>query len=169
MLFDTFAHAILTGTAMFKAARQSYQSCLGRVLAERICLYCGLNGDAWDENIPTSIFNIVYRISRERRIEPRVPICRECDRLSAWRSFRTPEEKRRCIRTQLRSKYSTDLNTADWHEQEVEELGYGLATAVKAGVAGKQKTLHRIVWPRLRMKDRIRPPRAAKSKRSELT
>lgn len=137
---------------MFKASRQNYQSCLHRVMTERICLYCGLYGDAWDENIPSSIFSIVYRLARERGIDRRVPICRECKRLSAWRTFRTPEEKRRCIGTELRSKYGSDLQTADWLEEEFDELGYTLASAVKASVASKQILLHRLTWPRMRMK-----------------
>lgn len=137
---------------MFKAARQNYQNCLHQMMAERICLYCGLDGNTWDENAPPSIFNVAYRIARESHIDMRIPICRECSRLSDWRAFRTPEEKRRCIRAELRSKYGSNLNTADWHEEEVEDLGYTLGTAVKAGVASKQKLLRRMTWPRTRTK-----------------
>lgn len=150
LLRRTCDHAILTGTAMFKAARQNYQNCLHRVMTERICLYCGLNGDTWDEHIPSSTFRIVYRTARERHIDIRVPICRECKLLSGWRAFRTPEEKRRCIRTELQSKYGSVLNTAEWREDEVEELGYTLASAVKAGIESKQMLLRRLTWPRTR-------------------
>lgn len=137
---------------MFKAARQNYQNCLRQMMTERICLHCGLDGDAWDENAPSSIFIVVYRIARDSHIDMRIPICRECKRLSAWRAFRTPEEKRRCIRTELRSKYGSDLDTAEWHDEEIEELGYALGSAVKAGLAGKEKMLYRMAWPRTRMK-----------------
>lgn len=44
------------------------------------------------------------------------------------------------------------LGVAKWSQDEIDELGYSLQTAVKQGVHEKRRLERRLAWPRLRPK-----------------
>lgn len=111
-----------------------------------------MNADTVDRNIPRAAFGMIFQVTRTIGRDPDVPICRECNRLSADVAFRTPEQKRRHIRRALLSRHGSHLNVADWQEGEIFDLGYSLRTAVVAGVDQKECLEQRLKWPRLRPK-----------------
>ncbi len=69
-----------------------------------------MNAETIDTNIPSAAFGMIFQVTRTIGRDPDVPICRECNRLSADVAFRTPEQKRRHIRRGLLSRHGSHLN-----------------------------------------------------------
>ena len=75
-----------------------------------------------------------------------VPACGECNAIASDRVFKTIAVKRRFIHDRLRRKHASVLGMPEWSEAEISELGYGLQTVVRAGLAQKRVLQQRLAW-----------------------
>lgn len=122
------------------------------MMEDGICFYCGDDAGHSDTNIPRALFATVFKVARQGGMDPDLPVCRRCKTIGGRDVFRTPEHKRAHIRAAMISRDGKYLGVADWEEDELEELGYTLQTAVRQGVGEKCRLKRRLAWPRLRPK-----------------
>ncbi|MFN6980290.1 MAG: hypothetical protein ACK4NU_00035 [Brevundimonas sp.] len=119
-----------------------------KCLRSGVCLYCGDPASAHDVELPPALFPVLYRLAQQHAVTPDAPICTECRRATAGAVLTTPGQKRRIVHAAIRRRYASELRTATWDADELEDLGYGLRTAVDGGARQKALQLRRLRWPR---------------------
>ena len=125
-----------------------FHSCYPLIDNGGICVYCGVRADTLDHFVPTSITKALMSCTS---IVPmggmvKVPACRECNSIAGAILFKTIAAKRRHIQEHLRCKYSSYLETPDWSEEELDDLGRSLRERVEAGLKVRRWVTERLAW-----------------------
>jgi 5-methylcytosine-specific restriction endonuclease McrA len=113
------------------------------------CTYCGLPAESVDHVIPRNHRRAALAVGARwnARVADTVPACCECNQLASALVFRGVVEKRSYIHQRLRARYSWALKTANWSEEELDELGPTLRSSVDAAIAAKRLIHRRLRWP----------------------
>lgn len=112
------------------------------------CKYCGEAADGKDHFIPKAFTLTMQNLGWSVK-EVIVPCCRECNSTAGAKVFRTLTEKRKYIQSQYRIKYKKLINSPDWTEAEIEQVGPTLQSHVKYSQSAKKIIMARLRWPRL--------------------
>lgn len=115
------------------------------------CVYCGESATCLDHVFPIAMCGI-YAVSKQllqkfKRAFCLVPSCEECNRLASNTLHYTILDKRLFIQDKLRKKYKKHNNSADWGEDEINELGRNLQQHVRKMLSTKTKLVRRLNWP----------------------
>ena len=119
-----------------------------RLVRQSWCIYCGARATTIDHFVPVSVVASVLSLGWDINQGSRylVPSCGECNVLAGDNIFRSIGAKRRYIHTKIKHKYRRILALPPWSEDEIAELGYSLATAVRSGIAQKAYIEARLAW-----------------------
>ena len=125
-------------------------TCRLQAFKARPCLYCGLPADTKDHFIPRVYVSRMTQIRADLGAKAKliVPACRECNSTAGDHIFDTISEKRTFIKQQYRKKYRKLLESPNWTEDELNQLGLSLQTTIRASQAGKELMKARLRWPR---------------------
>lgn len=116
------------------------------------CLYCGQSADTKDHMLPIAI---AARIDwdapgvwdRHKSKLVTVPCCKSCNCIAGDRVFETLLEKRRYIQAMLREKNIKHLRTVQWDDDELEQLGKNMRSAVISAQRKREELEARIYYP----------------------
>lgn len=110
------------------------------------CVYCGASATAKDHFAPVSV--VASLMSMGLRVSGKflVPSCGECNGIAHDSIFVSIGAKRRYIQGRLKRKYSKLLNMPDWTEEELDEMGYMMRSAIIGGIAQRDYMRARIAW-----------------------
>lgn len=111
-----------------------------------ICIYCGLVADTGDHFVPLFIIHIIAANIEKIKGRILIPACRECNSTAGAKAFSSIGAKRRYISERYKKKYLKLLNSPDWNEQELNELGYVLQTKIRGQMALKTVMKERLRW-----------------------
>jgi len=118
-----------------------------------ICYYCGLLACTEDHVIPLSILNTLDRIADpetyRKLIKNRtmlVPACRECNCLLGSTYQKTLEERKAFLKKRLKQRYKKLLNTPDWSQAELNEMGPNLKKHIISCLYERDLIRRRIRW-----------------------
>jgi hypothetical protein len=75
-----------------------------------------------------------------------VPACLECNSTAGARVFSTPIKKQEYIRQRYRRRYKKLLESPDWTEIELADLGYSLQSYIKGSQEAKKILKKRLKW-----------------------
>jgi hypothetical protein len=104
-----------------------------------ICFYCGEMATVVDHVPPFvdySFFNCGFLI----------PSCRECNSYLSDIYFETIEERVKYIKNKLNTKYRHILDTPNWEEEELKNMGENFCREIKGMLKLKQITKERIKY-----------------------
>ena len=116
-----------------------------RVVNRGCCVYCGDVARTSDHFVPVSVVAMLVSVAKVHG-KFLVPACAECNAIAGDRVFRSVGAKRRYIQSRIAAKYRRILDMPHWSEAEIEELGYSLASSVRAGMAQKEWIIARLKW-----------------------
>jgi hypothetical protein len=120
--------------------------CRREAFSARPCMYCGVPADSRDHFVPRSYTNKMRAMGSSVHVSETVPCCRECNSTAGATIFSNVREKRFYIQDKYRNKYAKILNTPDWTQKELDELGPTLKSHVINGLRAKEITKQRIAW-----------------------
>lgn len=103
----------------------------------RICMYCGDPATDREHVVPKSIVG---------ENTDKVWSCSECNSIASDSLFETIEEKGEYIRAKLKHKYKKILEAAEWSDDEIEEMGYGMQKRIRSARTAKQWVKKRLQW-----------------------
>lgn len=115
------------------------------------CYYCGMPADSIDHVLPQSavakVANSGLGIAESLTTAHTeyVHACRDCNGRLGKRIFQTLADRKRFIKTRLRRKYQSLLESPAWTEEELNNLGPELQRYVR-----QQQHLRYVVQARLR-------------------
>jgi hypothetical protein len=109
---------------------------LRKTIEGRYCVYCGEIASCQDHFPPISV----------TRIGLLLPACHECNGLAGTDWSSDFWERCELVKNKLRGRYARWLNTPDWDDEEIAELGYNLRTNVTAWQEQKKIARTRIAW-----------------------
>lgn len=72
--------------------------------------------------------------------------CRQCNSILGNRYFRTIRDRRAAVKDSLRAKYHHLLESPDWTESELDEMGYALRSFIAGRMALKKQIRERLRW-----------------------
>ena len=95
------------------------------------CEYCGIEASYHDVILPNHI---------------PVPCCEECYVVISRYPPETLAERRRTVKRYLREKYNTVLNSPEWTETQLAELGPSLRLYIEGSQQLRQFICQRLAW-----------------------
>lgn len=101
---------------------------------ENICAYCGDSADTIDHTVPVSFVNQKPIVSRHFNLM-KVHACGECNSLAYDFLHQTFFELRLAIAESFVRKYDRELKTANWSEDEIDEMGKGMIDYIRSASA----------------------------------
>lgn len=75
-----------------------------------------------------------------------VPCCRECNVGLGAKTLWTVRERKEYIKRWLEKRYASYLRIPGWEEDELNEMGHSLQTAVLQGLLIRNQTRQRLRW-----------------------
>ena len=75
-----------------------------------------------------------------------VPSCRECNMVANDKVFNTFQGKRGHIKESIYKRYRKQLESPEWYEDEIEELGDGLRDFIKVSEVKRDIILERLSY-----------------------
>jgi hypothetical protein len=111
-----------------------------------LCVYCGQKASTLDHFVPLSVIYMLSDIRGVPREKITLECCSECNGIAGSNVFKSVAHKRSYIFAALREKYQRLLDTPEWSENELDELGYALRTFVAAGLQRREWIAERLKW-----------------------
>jgi len=115
-----------------------------------ICYYCGLeNPNTLDHTIPVSYYSSepVRKKGRKASHKDRVPLvdcCSECNTALSNKLFFDVRDRAGYLKEKYLKKYKKLLNSPNWDEEDLEDLGWSLRTTVKNSIRLKENIQNRL-------------------------
>lgn len=75
-----------------------------------------------------------------------LPACRECNGLAGTDYPYNFSARAALVKSKLRNKYSRLINTPEWSQDEIRELGRNLKTSVKGWANKRTVVMRRLAW-----------------------
>jgi len=113
-------------------AKYCTDSCRLAAFNAKDCFYCGAPADTRDHFIPKAFYYTIQNLKWDQK-QILVPCCKECNSTAGDRVFKSFREKRLYIKERYLKKYAKYLDTPNWSQKELEELGSGLKSYIIAG------------------------------------
>ena len=117
------------------------------------CTYCGISATERDHVVPLSFQRAGKRIAQSRTFRDQpdniVPCCRECNAIASDKVFSSIFEKRSYIKHRLKQKYKKLLQSPNWSQSEIDEMGPKMKRYILVSIAAKQLTIVRVSWPEI--------------------
>ena len=114
-----------------------------------ICYYCGLrNPDTLDHTIPVSYYSSEPVRKKRSSYRDRVPIvvsCRECNSTINSKLYFDVRDRAGYIKEKYIKKYKKLLDSPDWDEEDLEDLGWVLRSTVENSIRLKENIQDRLV------------------------
>lgn len=118
------------------------------------CYYCGRPADTVDHVIPqvllkqleamgdTEAWSVLYKRHKVKI----VPACRDCNSVIGSKYFPTLAERKAFVKQRLRQRKRNVLETPNWSEGELNQLGPDLRGYVEHSIALREETKLRLRW-----------------------
>jgi len=100
------------------------------------CVYCGFTAETWDHFPPVSA--MLHGL--------KIPACRECNSLASNHFPFDFAERIALVKSKIRSKNKGVLNTPDWSEGEIKQIGRGMKAKVISWKIKKELVQERLAW-----------------------
>ena len=124
--------------------------CRQEAFRQRPCIYCGVPANSRDHFVPKSyVQKMSHILAYVKKSSVIVPACIECNSTAGAKVFLTISEKRRYIQSKYREKYQKLLESPDWTESELAELGPTMKSHVVSSQNTKRLLRQRLYWPRM--------------------
>lgn len=128
-------------------ARFCSDSCRVKSSRARACYYCGIPADTKDHVIPKVFTEMLLAIGEYKGgMGKTVPACSECNSTAGPRVFETAQKKQEYIKQRYRRRYRKLLESPDWSEIELKDLGYSLQSHIRGSQQAKQLLKKRLRW-----------------------
>lgn len=119
---------------------------------DTVCVYCGEYATSQDHVAPISYVAALGDAMEHMRPMLRhslliVPACRDCNNRLASYVGRSLTEKRAELKRRLRRKYRRLLESYDWQDEEIAELGRNLQSWIRNQEARRIVILRRLSFP----------------------
>jgi hypothetical protein len=101
-----------------------------------LCAYCG--------EYASDVEHVVPRVSRLPTWT--VPACHECNAIAGGTVFASFEDKAQFIKDYLAHKYRHVLDSPEWDEDELAEMGHNLRSKIAAAETARKIMQQRISW-----------------------
>jgi hypothetical protein len=128
--------------------------------ADGVCAYCGDVASTVDHVFPLSQAAALSSVLTPTELRAKlrgglslVPACGDCNSRAGAKPFYTVASKRAYIQSKLRIKYRKLLDSPEWSEAELSELGFALRQSVMNDLQFKKRIRARIAWPNAPQKD----------------
>lgn len=144
---DIEQRVIKQRTAKQRVVRQRIYNLFDIEFQTDCCVYCGEIATSIDHFIPKA-FRLAIEDLGLVNNRLLVPACRECNSTAGSQIFHSLKEKREYIHFCYRRKYRSLLESEDWTEGELNELGHTLRSSVKASQQAKMIIRRRLKWPK---------------------
>jgi hypothetical protein len=119
-----------------------------------VCAYCGDVAATVDHVFPISQAAALSSVLTPTELRAKlrgglslVPACFDCNNRAGAKPFYTMASKRAYIQSKLRIKYRKLLDSPEWSEAELNELGFALRQSVRNDLLFKKRIRARIAWP----------------------
>src|SRR4029077_758589 len=134
-------------TVKQKVSRQRIYKFFDTEFETDCCAYCGEIATTTDHFIPKAFRNAIddLGIVNNRLL---IPACKECNSTAGAQIFNSIKEKREFIHFCYKRKYRNLLESEDWTEKELNELGHTLRSRIKASQQAKKIIKRRLKWPK---------------------
>ena len=120
----------------------------GETLEGVCCAYCGEYATVREHLTPLSFMQArASKGSQNSNFWTWIlPSCEECNYIASDQVFQTPEEKRAYVQSRLSARYSEDLESDQWPDEELDDLGPRLGQYVMACQARSYITQLRVSY-----------------------
>lgn len=108
------------------------------------CVYCGLPAETKDHVPPISRVSDYESFNLALEVYIKVPCCVECNVMLGSELQESFFQRAEVIKDKLSRKYRRHINTVEWDEEELEELGPTLLSKVVEGRGKSDRALARI-------------------------
>jgi 5-methylcytosine-specific restriction endonuclease McrA len=112
----------------------------------RLCVYCGQPADTLDHCPPLSRIDDYESLGLRRELYLTVPSCRHCNALAADSLQDNIFERIDYVKDRLSNKLKKYLKKIEWDDEEIEELGPSLASAVLANNKKTELAISRVEY-----------------------
>ena len=115
----------------------------------KVCFYCGLPATEREHTIPRTILRTMSDVGIGSIVRGRkliVSACRECNTLLGSSYQQDLKKRKRFLKTRLRKKYKSLLNTKSWAGEELKEMGPSLQSQILSGLQQKKVIKARLAW-----------------------
>lgn len=111
-----------------------------------LCVYCGVRATTLDHFVPLSVLYSVNDLGGINAERVTLEACRECNAIAGAKVFKTVAQKRMYIQARLREKNNTVLQTPQWKDEELSEMGYNMRTYIDASRQYRDWLEERLRW-----------------------
>lgn len=108
------------------------------------CFYCGIPGNHRDHVHPVKARGGARRYAYQGLVFA----CQECNVLLGSKEFVTIEERVDYLVDKIAQRYGLHKPATSWTEEEVNELGPSLRSAIKRGLADRHEAEERVIYLR---------------------
>jgi len=112
------------------------------------CVYCGIPATGWDHVPPLCIVANLSDLGINKRRLQKLPSCSECNSFLGASNIDNVSDRRRHVLSRLEAKYRHHLKMPCWDEDELAELGSGLAEEVRRHARFSAYIKQRTAWAR---------------------
>jgi hypothetical protein len=109
-----------------------------------ICVYCGSRATTLDHFVPLSVLYMLGDIGGAPRVT--LECCSECNTIAGSHVFRTIGAKREYIHRNLEEKYHVLLDTPEWDDDEMSQMGYNMQVYIKSHLQFRDWIKERVQW-----------------------
>ena len=109
------------------------------------CVYCGERPRDLDHFVPISRAAELTEAGIEFT-KLVVPACNECNLLASDKIFQTLKDKRQFIQAKLAKRYKSLLDSPEWTDRELDQLGFYLKERIVNDLVRKRVIQRRIAW-----------------------
>lgn len=118
------------------------------------CYYCGRPADSVDHVIPQVLIRQLeilgdtetwQQLYKRHKVKV-VPSCKDCNHVLGPKYFSTLAERKAYVKKRLRQRKRNILQTPDWSDGELKELGPELRGYVEHVIALREETKLRLRW-----------------------
>lgn len=95
-----------------------------------ICSYCGEFAETYDHVVPVSYKHVTRKL--EVGNKEAIPCCCECNTTLGNKFFHTVSTRAGYLLKKYKKRYAKVLNTPDWEEDELEEMGDSMRRSIVA-------------------------------------
>jgi len=120
-----------------------------------ICTYCGESADTWDHVPPRVVRYALQQVPHSHISFVEVPACRECNTILGSDGPWTIGLRRQWVKSKLRKRYQSVLDTPTWTEEEISELGFTLQTSIRRMLVQREQIKLRLQYRGLITEDPI--------------
>jgi len=112
-----------------------------------VCFYCGEPAPTIDHTYPVSalqgLLGSGLELPAERYL---VPACSDCNSVLSSKVFPSLVARRQFVKRRIRERFKHLLESEPWSDEDLEELGPGLALHIRAAESERRRVQHRLYY-----------------------